>query len=161
MKQRERMSLAEAAFAGFLAGGFLGFFCGALALFQLIPRGFGFAGSLILRELPADVTQPYWPMLLVVAGANAAFYSVMGATVAAVGARLLQKRRRPEPDVAECPICGYRCVAPTRSACPKCANETSFSSWVGKTKGSTLCRRCRYDLTGNRSGICPECGEPI
>lgn len=23
------------------------------------------------------------------------------------------------------------------------------------------CMRCRYDLTGNTSGICPECGEPI
>ena len=22
------------------------------------------------------------------------------------------------------------------------------------------CTRCRYDLTGNQSGICPECGEP-
>lgn len=24
-----------------------------------------------------------------------------------------------------------------------------------------LCRRCRYDLTGNASGVCPECGTPI
>lgn len=24
-----------------------------------------------------------------------------------------------------------------------------------------LCRRCGYDLTGNNSGICPECGSPI
>lgn len=23
------------------------------------------------------------------------------------------------------------------------------------------CRKCRYDLTGNTSGICPECGTPI
>ena len=23
------------------------------------------------------------------------------------------------------------------------------------------CRRCRYDLTGNESGTCPECGTPI
>lgn len=23
------------------------------------------------------------------------------------------------------------------------------------------CRKCGYDLTGNRSGACPECGEPI
>jgi len=23
-----------------------------------------------------------------------------------------------------------------------------------------LCRKCRYDLTGNTSGICPECGSP-
>jgi len=24
-----------------------------------------------------------------------------------------------------------------------------------------LCRECRYNLTGNTSGICPECGTPI
>jgi predicted amidophosphoribosyltransferase len=23
-----------------------------------------------------------------------------------------------------------------------------------------ICPRCRYDLTGNESGICPECGTP-
>jgi hypothetical protein len=23
------------------------------------------------------------------------------------------------------------------------------------------CQRCRYDLTGNTSGMCPECGKPI
>ena len=24
-----------------------------------------------------------------------------------------------------------------------------------------VCRRCGYDLTGNTSGVCPECGERI
>jgi RNA polymerase-binding transcription factor DksA len=24
-----------------------------------------------------------------------------------------------------------------------------------------VCLHCRYDLTGNTSGICPECGRPI
>jgi len=32
----------------------------------------------------------------------------------------------------------------------------------GKPKDQTpRCHWCRYDLTGNRSGTCPECGEPI
>ena len=24
-----------------------------------------------------------------------------------------------------------------------------------------LCRKCGYDLTGNESGVCPECGTPV
>ena len=24
-----------------------------------------------------------------------------------------------------------------------------------------LCRKCDYDLTGNESGVCPECGTPV
>ena len=27
--------------------------------------------------------------------------------------------------------------------------------------GPKLCRKCSYDLTGNVSGVCPECGSPI
>lgn len=28
-------------------------------------------------------------------------------------------------------------------------------------KDAHLCRRCEYDLTGNTSGACPECGTPV
>jgi len=27
--------------------------------------------------------------------------------------------------------------------------------------GDQNCKKCNYDLTGNVSGICPECGTPI
>ena len=27
--------------------------------------------------------------------------------------------------------------------------------------GDPCCPKCRYDLTGNMSGVCPECGTPI
>lgn len=30
-----------------------------------------------------------------------------------------------------------------------------------KTENPFHCRKCGYNLTGNRSGTCPECGEPI
>jgi hypothetical protein len=30
-----------------------------------------------------------------------------------------------------------------------------------KHRGGPICRNCRYNLTGNRSGICPECGTTI
>lgn len=27
--------------------------------------------------------------------------------------------------------------------------------------GRRICERCGYDLTGNVSGVCPECGNPV
>ena len=30
-----------------------------------------------------------------------------------------------------------------------------------KPRGDRHCRKCGYDLTGNVSGVCPECGEAI
>jgi hypothetical protein len=32
---------------------------------------------------------------------------------------------------------------------------------TGKRRQPEACRNCGYDLTGNVSGICPECGTPI
>jgi hypothetical protein len=31
----------------------------------------------------------------------------------------------------------------------------------GKRRRPGFCPRCRYDLTGNVSGECPECGTPV
>jgi hypothetical protein len=35
------------------------------------------------------------------------------------------------------------------------------SWWLRQRKKKGLCIKCGYNLTGNVSGICPECGEPI
>lgn len=32
------------------------------------------------------------------------------------------------------------------------------TKWFGKSENT--CRKCGYDLRGNVSGICPECGSP-
>jgi len=40
----------------------------------------------------------------------------------------------------------------------------AWRHWFHPTKRRTPpghCRNCDYDLTGNVSGICPECGQPI
>jgi hypothetical protein len=35
-----------------------------------------------------------------------------------------------------------------------------YRKWRPKVVDAGRCRRCNYDLTGNQSGVCPECGEP-
>ncbi len=36
-----------------------------------------------------------------------------------------------------------------------------YTKLFRKTENPFHCRECGYNLTGNRSGRCPECGEPI
>ena len=36
-----------------------------------------------------------------------------------------------------------------------------FAPWLRKAFIEGICHRCGYDLTGNTSGICPECGSRI
>lgn len=38
---------------------------------------------------------------------------------------------------------------------------SSFVSWPNRNDRSCVCTLCAYDLTGNVSGRCPECGTPI
>ena len=33
--------------------------------------------------------------------------------------------------------------------------------WRDRRLPEDSCRNCRYDLTGNESGVCPECGSPV
>lgn len=58
----------------------------------------------------------------------------------------------------------YRRVSPP----PEYPREIKWLGFWRTLLGSYLpppkpheCRRCRYDLTGNTSGVCPECGTPI
>lgn len=47
-----------------------------------------------------------------------------------------------------CANCGHRFRAR--------ANDTT-----GRPRGGEYCRRCGYRLTGNLSGVCPECGRAV
>jgi hypothetical protein len=42
------------------------------------------------------------------------------------------------------------------------AGMPTFWFWLrGRCKKPGHCQRCGYDLTGNTSGVCPECGAQI
>ena len=44
---------------------------------------------------------------------------------------------------------------------PRAANQETRHALVlagGDRQPGNLCRTCGYDLTGNESGVCPECG---
>ena len=38
---------------------------------------------------------------------------------------------------------------------------TAILGYLDRRPPKGHCQRCGYDLTGNVSGVCPECGEPI
>ena len=39
--------------------------------------------------------------------------------------------------------------------------RASLRRWRGRRRRRGLCAKCSYDLTGNASGVCPECGTPV
>ena len=41
------------------------------------------------------------------------------------------------------------------------AIPTAFLWWRDRRPPKDHCQNCGYDLTGNVSGVCPECGNPI
>jgi uncharacterized paraquat-inducible protein A len=63
-----------------------------------------------------------------------------------------------------CLICGFYLVTLAiwlaSYACPAVANLVKYYR-RRQRRGKGLCLACGYNLTGNTSGICPECGEPL
>ena len=43
--------------------------------------------------------------------------------------------------------------------CEQCGNKFLGRKDLRRERG--LCTHCRYDLTGNESGVCPECGTEV
>lgn len=81
-------------------------------------------------------------------------------------AKGLRSRQRMQQEtrihgISECPICGHRRVTPESARCPECGHFRAFAhNFFDRPAGHVLCDGCGYDLTGNVSGVCPECGEP-
>lgn len=91
---------------------------------------------------------------------NAGVYAAILSFVAWKAFHLRAPLESAKETVAECPICGFRCVGPSGSRCEHCGASTAFAHQLGYATHLD-CPRCGYDLTGNRAGRCPECGEPF
>jgi hypothetical protein len=68
----------------------------------------------------------------------------------------------PAPPGRPCPSCGRR-LAPGGVHCSACGFNL-VRGWgpvpgVSSSTEPTACRKCGYDLVGNTSGVCPECGD--
>ena len=80
-------------------------------------------------------------------------YLMLGIPLAFLAVVLLiaiahHRGERPFPPGC-CRMCGRRFDSEGQDKCPRCG-------WSRRR-----CTECHYDLTGNTSGTCPECGEAI
>jgi len=68
--------------------------------------------------------------------------------------------------------CALASALPEEADIPPCPlilpfllyTAAAYRHWFHPKKRTALpghCRKCEYDLTGNVSGICPECGTPV
>jgi hypothetical protein len=75
----------------------------------------------------------------------------------------LEATRRGTPDYWEpaAPIGGSRVSLPLSIPFLLTAFPTAFLWWRDRRIPPHCCQTCAYDLTGNVSGVCPECGERI
>lgn len=107
-------------------------------------------------------------VLLLLGAAFASFISVF------VGALVWALLRHKEPWRAKHHLIMYGCLIGIVSM----ATATSWVALAGPvgviilaavrfitlpdyTFDRRFCRQCQYDLTGNESGVCPECGTPV
>ena len=118
----------------------------------------GVAAAVLCGMLEFHVGQPGWQ--IVVACVNGSFYAGIGALAGWVVARRREKERWKPPPMPECSICGYRWPRPDNMSCPKCGAQNAFRNWIGRCLPTYRCE-CGYDLTGNLSGVCPECGTAV
>jgi hypothetical protein len=56
---------------------------------------------------------------------------------------------------------GFECALPLWLPFLVIVIPTVFLFWSDRRIRFGRCQRCRYDLSGNMSGACPECGTPI
>lgn len=140
-----------------MVGIILGAFVGVVVTTPPFLFGPGFPGAIVASSmglLSLKGSNPY--CVWVAAPVNAVVYGVLGG----LASLLIGHRRRKVPSIPECVACGFKWPRPDRVECPQC-HVQSFGQWCGVTLPTFRCEKCRYDLTGNISGVCPECGTPI
>ena len=146
---------------GFVLGGIAGVGYSLLILQQGAFGCLGLPGSIVRTALGFLQTALYHGPVgrMAYVAANAIFYAAIGSGVGSFSRRAREKDRPPRPVAPECAICGLKRV--TSPKCPRFGYARSFARWIGAVRPALRCDKCKYDLTGNESGVCPECGEPI
>jgi predicted amidophosphoribosyltransferase len=99
----------------------------------------------------------------------------LGGLVVAIPTAFLWRRDRRRYPPGHCRQCGYNLTGNESGICSECrvhyqemlrTATPSIPGMVRKARkhidvGFPQCQTCGYNLTGNESGICPECGEPV
>lgn len=145
--------------SGALFGFFIGFILGVLALVDIVP---------VIVALPMECLAPVWwpffskddPLALILGCTiNALGYAIVGTLAGHLCGRNRWQTSGIEHQVPDCPICGFKNPSVDSSTCPQCGRANAFS--VFDAGHRFRCGQCKYELTGNMSGVCPECGEVI
>lgn len=101
---------------------------------------------------------PGWQ--IVTASVNGFFYALVGVAISWF-VFVRRKSDKPRlPPIPECSICGFLWPRPDGPDCPQCEAKGAFRTWVGRCLPDYHCK-CGYDLTGNESGVCSECGTAV
>ena len=117
----------------------------------------GFFIGFVTRFSQSDGPAP--GELLVRCLGNGVCYRILGAMIGAGCSARRVEAQENEPAIPKCCICGYLWVSPDTPTCPQC-EARSFAMWSGDLP-KFICPKCSYDLTGNVSQVCPECGTPV
>lgn len=144
---------------GFLGGGIAGALLSILGFLGLLP-GFTMLGGRLLLVNAGPPGELSGVLLVAMLGGGIS-YAFLGAVVGVVVWRLRRHRLQVEREIPECPICGLRIARPMSIDCPQCGQPGVFAGRAPDSVQQPLCRKCKYNLTGVESGVCPECGEVL
>ena len=146
-----------------ITGSALGVMFGVTCTF--IPRvaavmGFpGFVVAMLIEPFGyLDQSKVFYPAFLI---GNGLVYGLIGLLIGTIVERAAYRTTRNVHAVPECPVCGYPTLCYAFDSCTQCGHRFALEFRLRVASYQYNCARCGYDLRGNTTGLCPECGNPI